>query len=84
MNRIFRIAVTLILTAAPSAWLAAQQAEDPPAEDAAESASESESVVDDAEEVEIDETSYLDTEEEDFRPSEEIGADQSIAFPTDI
>ena len=34
--------------------------------------------------AEIDEESYLDIDEEDFRPSEEIGADQSIPFPTDI
>lgn len=37
-----------------------------------------------AAEDEVDEESYADTEEEDFRPSEDIPADQSIAFPTDI
>ncbi len=31
----------------------------------------------------LDEQSYAD-DEDDFRPSEEISADQSIAFPTDI
>lgn len=31
-----------------------------------------------------DDESYLDIDEEDFTPSEEIPADQSIAFPTDI
>lgn len=34
--------------------------------------------------VEIDDESYRDTENDDFRPSEEIPADQSITFPTDI
>lgn len=33
---------------------------------------------------EIDDQSYLDIEEDDFRPSEEIPTDQSITFPTDI
>lgn len=33
---------------------------------------------------EIDDQSYLDADEEDFRPSEEIPTDQSISFPTDI
>lgn len=34
--------------------------------------------------VESDDESYLDIDEEDFTPSEEIPADQSITFPTDI
>lgn len=34
--------------------------------------------------IDVDDGSYLDAEEEDFRPSEEISADQSIPFPTDI
>lgn len=32
----------------------------------------------------LDEQSYADTEEEDFVPTEDIPADQSIPFPTDI
>lgn len=41
------------------------------------------------EEEEIDETglddeSYADIEDDDFRPSEDVPADQSIPFPTDI
>ncbi len=35
-------------------------------------------------EIELDEGSYIDAEDDDFRPSEEIPADQSIPFPTDI
>ena len=38
----------------------------------------------DAEDVNVDDGSYLDEEDDDFRPSEEIPADQSIPFPTDI
>jgi len=34
--------------------------------------------------VDVDDGSYLDEDEENFRPSEEIPADQSIPFPTDI
>ena len=36
------------------------------------------------EEIDVDDGSYIDAEERDFKPSEEIGADQSITFPTDI
>ena len=36
------------------------------------------------EEIDVDDGSYLDAEEEDFRPSEEVPADESIPFPTDI
>jgi septal ring-binding cell division protein DamX len=32
----------------------------------------------------VDNESYADAEEDDFRPSEDIPADQSIPFPTDI
>ena len=37
-----------------------------------------------AEEIEIDDGSYRDADDEDFRPSEEVPLDQSISFPTDI
>ena len=40
---------------------------------------------DDAElENELEDESYIDAKQDDFRPSEEIPLDQSIAFPTDI
>lgn len=32
----------------------------------------------------LDDQTYADTENDDFRPSEDIPADQSIPFPTDI
>lgn len=61
------------------------------ADDAAADAAETETAAEDASEAEDDEPpvttdneSYLDIDEEDFRPSEEIPADQSITFPTDI
>lgn len=37
-----------------------------------------------AEDVNVDDGSYLDQDEDDFKPSEEVPADQSIPFPTDI
>ncbi len=36
------------------------------------------------EEVVVDDEFYQDADDEDFRPSEDIPADQSIPFPTDI
>jgi len=53
-----------------------------PAADAAEVTDEV--TDDDSDVVETDDESYLDIENDDFRPSEEIPADQSITFPTDI
>ena len=35
-------------------------------------------------EDELEDESYIDAKQDDFRPSEEIPLDQSIAFPTDI
>lgn len=37
-----------------------------------------------ADELPIDDEFYQDVDDEDFRPSEDIPADQSITFPTDI
>ncbi len=74
------------------AWLAtapapAQDAADTDADETAEAqpapdASDTES--EEATTPAADDESYLDIEEEDFRPSEEIPTDQSISFPTDI
>jgi hypothetical protein len=63
---------------ATPAW--AQESEGDPDAGAAEEMQEE----DPAAEDDVDDESYVDTEEEDFRPSEEIPADQSIPFPTDI
>ena len=54
------------------------------ADDVVEEVEATESQELDAEDVNVDDGSYLDQDEEDFRPSEEIPADQSIPFPTDI
>jgi hypothetical protein len=54
------------------------------ADDVVEEVETTESQELDAEDVNVDDGSYLDQDEEDFRPSEEIPADQSIPFPTDI
>ncbi len=54
------------------------------ADDVVEEVEATESQELDAEDVDVDDGSYLDQEEDDFRPSEEIPADQSIPFPTDI
>lgn len=40
--------------------------------------------VEEQDDADLDEENYRDAEEDDFRPSETISADQSIAFPTDI
>jgi hypothetical protein len=51
-------------------------------------ATDAETVPDDGEDggdvLETDDESYLDIEQDEFKPSEEIPLDQSIAFPTDI
>ena len=54
------------------------------ADDVVEEVEATESQELDAEDVNVDDGSYLDQDEEDFKPSEEISADQSILFPTDI
>jgi len=56
--------------------------DEPVIEDYASAEPASEEVA--SEEIDVDDGSYIDAEEEDFRPSEEIDADQSITFPTDI
>ena len=78
-----------------AAWLVlAQPATFAQDEPAAEAEAEAAETVDDEadadaadvvnEVLETDDDSYRDIDDEDFRPSEEIPADQSIAFPTDI
>lgn len=52
----------------------AAQAEPDAAEDAEE----------DVDDALLDDEFYQDADDEDFRPSEDIPADQSITFPTDI
>jgi hypothetical protein len=49
-------------------------------QDAAETAEAAQAADEDA----IDDEFYQDVDDEDFRPSEDIPADQSISFPADI
>lgn len=82
-------AALLGIAVAATGW--AQEA-DAPEEDSdgaetqaeAAAADDTESEETASEEIDVDDGSYLDAEDEDFRPSEEIPADQSITFPTDI
>jgi len=82
-----RIALLLIVSIAflaLSAW--AQQDDASTPADANEAGVESEPAAEPeaTEEPVIDDVFYQDIEDKDFRPSEDIPADQSIPFPTDI
>jgi hypothetical protein len=78
-------AMLLGIVLAATGWVASSGAQetDAPNEESGdvETQAEAESV---SEEIDVDDGSYIDAEEEDFRPSEEISADESITFPTDI
>lgn len=83
--RLVTVGLFLLLAGSPS--YAQDDADSPPAasapdDDAAEEAEEPEAPSEVTEE--LSEESYLDAEQEDFTPSEEIPTDQSIPFPTDI
>ncbi|MCH7820737.1 MAG: hypothetical protein IIA07_01865 [Proteobacteria bacterium] len=75
--------LVLLLTSmfAVTAW--SQDSETDPDSDTTETLQE-QNEVEEQDDSDLDEESYLDVEEDDFRPSEDISADQSIAFPTDI
>ena len=81
--RYLAVLVSIALLAGP---LHAQESSDAGEEPAASDDEGRTPAADDdvAADAPVDDTSYIDIEEEDFRPSEEIPADQSIAFPTDI
>lgn len=76
------LAVLMSVAFAASGW--AQDTEQ--LEETSEEAAAEDSLVQEpeADDIDVNDGSYLDAEEEDFRPSEEIPADQSIPFPTDI
>lgn len=62
-----------------------QEAQDPAAETEAQASETSEANDDEEDEWDLDEQGYAGEEEEDdFIPSQEVTADQSIAFPVDI
>ena len=76
--------LSLLLLAA-SAYALAQDST--PDDDAGERPSQesAEAEVDaPADDADLDDESYMDAEEEDFVPTEDIPADQAIPFPTDI
>ncbi len=88
-HRHVRYAMLFGIALATTGW--AQEADAPDEESGAtetpvEAAASAEPVNEESvsEEIDVDDGSYVDAEEEDFRPSEEISADQSITFPTDI
>ena len=75
-------AVLMSVAFATSGW--AQDTESLEETGEAEAAEDSPVQEPEADDIDVNDGSYLDEEEEDFRPSEEIPADQSIPFPTDI
>ncbi len=79
-----RYLLTIMLLAAGGvAWAQDSAPEDEPRSpepgETAEQASDEQE-----DDLDLDDENYLDTEEEDFVPSEDIPADQAIPFPTDI
>ncbi len=81
MNR-YLLAASLLAVLAFPAWAQETTAADD-AQAEAETADEVEEPAPDADVADLDEQSYEDTDD-DFRPTELIPADESIAFPTDI
>ncbi len=82
MHRIL-IALLLGTMLAAASW--AQDADSDEVVEAEETQAEADEVVEaeDVDDSDLDEQTYSDADD-DFRPSEDIPADQSIAFPTDI
>ena len=69
---------------AASGWAQDASVPEEASEDAEKEAAESPAQEPDTDDIDVDDGSYLDADEDDFRPSEEIPADQSIPFPADI
>ena len=77
----YLLCMLIAMLLAGAAWTQEDAAESPEAEEASSEESDTdEQPVDDRD---LDDQVYTDADD-DFRPSEEIPADQSIAFPTDI
>jgi hypothetical protein len=80
--------IVFVLSALPGPAMAQEDSESV-AEEAEQDELDSQPEVEAAEEepeeeIVVDDEFYQDADDEDFRPSEDIPADQSIAFPTDI
>lgn len=83
--KILALGTAWFLLALPPAWSQDESANETPTEEAEDPADDADAETDAVNEVlETDDESYRDIDDEDFTPSEEIPADQSIAFPTDI
>ena len=83
MHRILLMILLVGLFAMP-AW--SQEDAGSEASDTVQPETEEETVaeVEEPEETVVDDEYYQDVDDKDFRPSEDIPADQSISFPTDI
>ena len=81
--RVTNLLLFCLLLATHSATFA-QDDPDPDDSEPAAEAVPAEQDDEDDEVFETDDEAYIDIDEEDFIPTEEIGSDQSIPFPTDI
>ena len=80
----FLLVILLVGLFAMTAW--SQEDADSEAKDAVQPETEAEAgaETEEQEETVVDDEYYQDADDKDFRPSEDIPADQSISFPTDI
>lgn len=85
--KILALGIACLILTLPVAWSQDESANETPTEEVETPADDG---TDDVEPdvvnevLDTDDESYRDIDDEDFTPSEEIPADQSIAFPTDI
>lgn len=82
MRQLMTLLIALFLASA--SW--PQEAKDPgDTEAAADETSEAADATNDEDDSDLDEQGYgTEEEEDDFIPSQEVSADQSLAFPVDI
>ncbi len=78
----FLLMMLLVSMFAVAAW--SQEDQDAEADETVQPQPEDEADVEEKDEDVVDDEYYQDVDDKDFRPSEDIPADQSIAFPTDI
>ena len=85
MQRVALLIIIFIFSALPGSATAQEDSESVPEateQDQLDPQSEEEEA--EEEEIVVDDEFYQDADDKDFRPSEDIPADQSIPFPTDI
>lgn len=78
----FLLMMLLVSMFAVTAW--SQEDLDAEADETVQPQPEDEADDEEQDENVVDDEYYQDVDDKDFRPSEDIPADQSIAFPTDI